>query len=261
MDNLVSYPFETALITSEALKRRSNVMSEFRYQGSELDVFSYATNWKSYVRSKIRVYLIGRVLEVGAGFGTVTQCLCDGTQERWVCLEPDATLARKIPLASLTNSETCETRVGTIADLPESELFDCILYFDVLEHIEKDANELIQASRHLETNGRLIVLSPALPVLYTEFDTAIGHHRRYTRASLRAIAPSGVEEEVCVYLDWAGALASFANRLFLHSAAPKKNHILFWDRFLVPISRHTDAIIKYFVGRSLLAVWRKGSSA
>lgn len=232
-------------------------MSEFRYQGSELDVFSYATNWKSYVRSKIRGYLVGRVLEVGAGLGTVTQCLCDDTQEGWVCLEPDRTLAQKIPLGSLINSEKCETRVGTLADLPETELFDCILYFDVLEHIEKDANELIQASRHLKPHGRLVVLSPALPVLYAEFDAAIGHYRRYTRESIRAIAPSGLEEEVCVYLDWAGALASLANRLFLHSAAPKKSQILFWDRFLVPISQRTDAIIGHFVGRSLLAVWRK----
>lgn len=232
-------------------------MSEFRYQGSELDVFSYATNWKSYVRSKIRGYLVGSVLEVGAGLGSVTQCLCDGTQQRWICLEPDRTLADKIPLASLTKPDRCETRVGTLADLPENELFDCILYFDVLEHIEKDAKELIQASRHVKTNGRLVVLSPALPVLYTEFDAAIGHHRRYTRASLRTIAPSGLEEEVCVYLDWAGALASLANRLFLHSAAPRKSQILFWDRFLVPISQHTDAITRHFVGRSLLAVWRK----
>lgn len=232
-------------------------MSEFRYQGSELDVFSYATNWKSYVRSKIRGYLVGRVLEVGAGLGTVTQCLCNGTQERWVCLEPDRTLAHKIPLTSLTNPEKCETRVGTLADLSENELFDCILYFDVLEHIENDANELIQASRHLKADGRLVVLSPALPTLFTEFDAAIGHHRRYTRASLRAIAPSGVREEVCVYLDWAGALASLANRLLLHSAAPKKKQILFWDRLLVPISRQTDAIFRHFVGRSLLAVWRK----
>jgi SAM-dependent methyltransferase len=236
-------------------------MSEFQYLGNELDVFLHATNWKSYVRSKIRGHLVGKVLEVGAGVGAVTQCLYDGTQKQWVCLEPDRALVRQIPVSLLNNPEKCETRVGTLADLNEKELFDCILYFDVLEHIQEDADELLLASKHLAPDGRLVILSPALPALFSPFDAAIGHHRRYTRESIRAIAPNDLEESSCVYLDWAGALVSLGNRLLLRSAAPKKGQILFWDRFLVPISRLTDVILGHFIGRSILVVWRKPAKA
>jgi len=187
-------------------------MTEFSYVGTELDVFCYATNWKAYVRDRIRKYLMGQVLEPGAGIGAATQLLYDGTQERWVCLEPDLELARRIPVGSLRNPERCEVRTGTVADLEESERFHCAVYMDVLEHIEDDTGELARAAQHLKTGGHLVVLSPALPSLYTEFDKAIGHHRRYTKASLRAVAPAGLKEETCVYLDGLGALVSLGNR-------------------------------------------------
>ena len=232
-------------------------MSELAYAGTELEVFANATNWKSYVRERIHAYLSGKVLEVGAGIGAATQLLYDGTQQRWVCLEPDRTLAQRIPLATLKNPERCEVRVGTLADLDTSELFRCIVYMDVLEHIKDDAGELMRACQHLEGGGYLIVLSPALEALYTEFDAAIGHHRRYTKASLRAVVPRELQEETCVYLDCAGALASLANRLLLHSATPTRRQILFWDRFLVPISRFTDGLTGNSTGRSILAVWKK----
>ena len=232
-------------------------MTEFSYVGTELDVFCYATNWKAYVRDRIRKYLMGQVLEPGAGIGAATQLLYDGTQERWVCLEPDLELARRIPVGSLRNPERCEVRIGTVADLEESERFHCVVYMDVLEHIEDDTGELARAAQHLKTGGHLVVLSPALPSLYTEFYKAIGHHRRYTKASLRAVAPAGLKEETCVYLDGLGALVSLGNRLLLHSATPNKKQILFWDRMVVPVSRLTDRIIGYSTGRSILVVWKK----
>ena len=39
--------------------------------------------------------------------------------------------------------------------------FDCILYIDVLEHIENDRQELIEAKKRLKPGGRLIILAPA----------------------------------------------------------------------------------------------------
>jgi hypothetical protein len=128
---------------------------------------------------------------------------------------------------------------------------------DVLEHIEDDAGELARAAGHLEAGGHVVVLSPALPSLLTEFDAAIGHFRRYTKTTLRAAVPPGVKEETLVYLDGLGALLSLGNRLVLHSERPKKSQILFWDRIIVPVSRFTDKLMAYSTGRSILGVWRK----
>ncbi|MFZ2063329.1 MAG: class I SAM-dependent methyltransferase [Candidatus Binatus sp.] len=232
-------------------------MSDFAYVGSELNLFAGATTWKCYVRFHLRPYLSGDILEVGAGIGASTATFNDGTQRRWVCLEPDRELADRIKPnlpAKLTN---CEVVVGTLSDLGTGDQFDSILYMDVLEHIEADAAELARAASHLRPNGFLAVLSPAFPWLFTPFDAAIGHYRRYTKNSLRSIAPQGMREVKCIYLDSAGLLASLGNKLFLRSPIPSKAQIQFWDRTMVPISRYADRALNHAIGKSILGVWQK----
>src|ERR1700722_16537043 len=99
-------------------------MTNFHYVGSELEVFAHANNWKSYVHSKLRLYLIGDVLEVGAGIGAATQLFNDGTQPRWVCLEPDPKLAARIGNGSSSLLKNCEVRVGALSNIGVEEKFD-----------------------------------------------------------------------------------------------------------------------------------------
>jgi SAM-dependent methyltransferase len=232
-------------------------MTDFAYVGSELNLFAGATSWKSYVRLHLRPYLSGDVLEVGAGIGAATMTFYDGTQRRWVCLEPDRDLAEQIRSNLPTGLSGCEVVVGTVSDLSPGEQFDSILYMDVLEHIEADAAELARAASHLKASGTLVILAPAHPWLFTAFDAAIGHYRRYTKNSLRSIAPAGLRETKCIYLDSAGLLASLGNKLFLRSPIPTKAQIQFWDRAMVPISRYTDRALNHAIGKSILGVWQK----
>ncbi len=44
-------------------------MIAYQYEGTELEVFEHARNWKSYFHSQLRPYIHGRVLEVGSGLG------------------------------------------------------------------------------------------------------------------------------------------------------------------------------------------------
>ena len=228
--------------------------SEFKYAGSELELFEKARNWKSYWRAQIAEFVRCDVLEVGAGIGANTLTLSSLTYERWTCLEPDAVLAARIELPPGGRHETA---VGTIVDLAPAAKFDAILYIDVLEHIEDDRREMARAADRLKPGGALIVLAPAHPFLFTPFDRAIGHFRRYTRASLRAAAPEKLPIEKLVYLDAAGMLASAANRMLLKSAMPTERQILTWDRMLVPVSRLIDPIFAGCVGKSVLGIWRK----
>lgn len=57
-------------------------------------------------------------------------------------------------------------------DLPPGELFDTLLYIDVLEHIPDDGAELARAAERLRPGGRVIVLSPVHQWLYSEFDNS-----------------------------------------------------------------------------------------
>jgi SAM-dependent methyltransferase len=238
-------------------------MSEVhRYVGSELELFAQAENWKSYWSSQIRPFIGARVLDVGAGIGATSQLLCGANQQSWVALEPDAKLAEEIARRQSGNlvPARCEIRVGTIADLPDTEVFDSILYIDVLEHIVDDRAEFQRAVRHLGKGGFLIVLAPAHQSLFSPFDTAVGHHRRYSRRTLRDLAASDVECVKLVYLDAVGLIASSANRFLLRSGMPTAAQIAVWDRKMVPLSRGLDPLLAYSVGKSILGVWRSRSS-
>jgi ubiquinone/menaquinone biosynthesis C-methylase UbiE len=237
-------------------------MSAFVYIGSELELFASAIHWKTYLRSHLAPFIGQRVLEVGAGSGNTTKLLCDGTQESWVCLEPDDQLGEQLRSAIRSGElpPRCQVVVGTLADLPRQQPFDTIIYIDVLEHIEDDCKELERAMSYLQAGGHLIVLAPAHRWLFTAFDHAIGHFRRYTKASLRAVMPKDLSLVCCRYVDSVGLLASLANRLALHQSMPTLSQVLWWDRRLVPLSRGLDRLLGYRLGKSVLGVWRLPST-
>ena len=109
-----------------------------------LSYFADATNWKSYLRAFLSKYIRGAVLEVGAGIGATTKVLYDGSQRSWVCLEPDPNLARKHREEMAQFPHTCKPEIvlGDIRTVDTRQRFDCILYIDVLEHIEDDHQEM-----------------------------------------------------------------------------------------------------------------------
>jgi SAM-dependent methyltransferase len=229
------------------------------YVGQELDTFAHARNWKKYWSCEIGPYLAGDILEVGAGLGANTEFLLTDRIASWVSLEPDPELAARMRtlLAEQSALSKCVVKVGTTATIDPESKFDGILYIDVLEHIEDDSAELARASKLLKKGGKIIVLAPAHQWLYTPFYRAIGHFCRYDRQSLSASKPPQCALRKICYLDSAGVLASAGNRLFLKQADPVLRQILFWDRFLVPISRVLDPLTFYAVGKSVLAIWER----
>jgi 2-polyprenyl-3-methyl-5-hydroxy-6-metoxy-1,4-benzoquinol methylase len=231
-------------------------MSEFAYVGAELDLFAHVHNWKSYWFQQISPFLIGDILEVGAGIGANTQFLGAGPGGRFVCLEPDPQLVARLSSAvEKEGHRKFEVICGTLPALG-NRLFDTILYIDVLEHIEHDRAELDAAASHLRPGGHLILLSPAHQSLFSPFDAAIGHFRRYTVSMLREISPAPLLLKRLRYLDSVGLAASGANRIMLRQSMPTPAQLEFWDRWMVPISRVLDKVLFYSLGKTVLAIWQ-----
>jgi SAM-dependent methyltransferase len=237
-------------------------MSEYSYQGSELQLFQHAVNWKRYYASRIQRFITGDVLEVGAGLGATSRFLCTGDEASWTCLEPDPTLAQQLRehLAAEPLHPHTHVIVGTLDDAAPVAGFDTVLYIDVLEHIEHDRAEVARAARVLRPGGHLIVLSPAHNWLFSPFDRAIGHFRRYSRRSLTGVGNGELTLVRAFYLDSVGMLASLANRTVLKAQYPNTSQIRFWDSVLVPCSRTLDPILGYRIGKTVVAVWTRDAS-
>jgi len=232
--------------------------NKYNYVGSELYLFENAKNWKFYLKSMIRKHFKSPVLEVGAGLGGTTKVFCDNNFE-WYCLEPDDELLEKLENKIIQKElpGSCHPLRGTINSIPIEMKFSTILYVDVLEHIEKDEMELCNACDHLQDGGNLILIAPAHSFLMSPFDHAIGHFRRYTKKGLNDIVPANMQLLFLGYLDSCGMIASLINKIFLRNKLPSKAQIIFWDRAMVRISTVVDRILFFYIGKSVLGVWRK----
>jgi 2-polyprenyl-3-methyl-5-hydroxy-6-metoxy-1,4-benzoquinol methylase len=67
-------------------------------------------------------------------------------------------------------------------------LFDLIFLFDVLEHIADEDRFISAILFHLAPGGRIVVNVPAGQSLYSAYDRAAGHVRRYSIRALRGVA-------------------------------------------------------------------------
>lgn len=232
----------------------------FKYQGNELELFQHARHWKKYFSRVIRPYIKNDVLEVGAGIGATTLLLNDGSPRQWLILEPDPEMLAFLKKKKENNElpSNCSIEGGTIAQLTGT--FDTVIYIDVLEHIESDHSELEKALGLLTNGGHIIVLSPAFQSLFSPFDKAIGHYRRYNKKMIRSITPTGCSLVSCRYYDSIGYFAALMNKLLLRKKYPTTRQVAFWDNWMVPVSALTDKLFFHSFGKSIIAAWKKTGS-
>jgi SAM-dependent methyltransferase len=70
----------------------------------------------------------------------------------------------------------------------KSDTFDLVLALDVIEHLEDDTEALKECHRILRSEGHLVVTVPAFMALWSPWDEALGHRRRYTAQDLATTA-------------------------------------------------------------------------
>jgi 2-polyprenyl-3-methyl-5-hydroxy-6-metoxy-1,4-benzoquinol methylase len=162
----------------------------------------------SLIARCIQKHVRGRVLEVGAGVGHVTQELTK-ISTSVMALEPNrhlhAELEARISHIQNATAHNCDTG-DFLLETSNSESFDTVVYFNVLEHIEDDSQELERASRLLVNNGQIVVLVPAHQWLYSSIDRLTGHYRRYSRKSAIALVQKHFVDVNVRYFDTAGLL-------------------------------------------------------
>ncbi|MCP3103087.1 bifunctional glycosyltransferase/class I SAM-dependent methyltransferase [Myxococcus sp. K15C18031901] len=222
-----------------------------------------AIHYNQWLGRRFREHLGRRVLEIGSGIGTITRELEAGL-ELLIALEVDPfyvdrlkNLFRGHPHIRPYLSDVALADWESL----QKERLDTIVLSNVLEHIPDDGSAVRRFRQILTPGGRVVILVPALPQLFGSIDEAVGHYRRYTPDSLRAVLESnGFEVEKLEWMNLVGMPGWFVNsRLFRRRSVPKLQ-LKLYDT-LAPLFARAEAHVKLPVGMSLFAVARATNDA
>ena len=110
----------------------------------------------------------------------------------------------------------------------------------------------------LEKNGYLIFIVPAFQLLFSDFDRAVGHYRRYEKKFFKEFAKSNNIK--CVknhYFDSLGFFIVLIGKILkLKNNKTVSIGIKFWN-LLIIFSRIIDTLIFNAFGKSLICVYKK----
>lgn len=135
-----------------------------------------------------QVHPPARVLDAGCGWG-VTLTYLENYAYRPVGLDISKQILERIdrPDRDLIEADLTQPLPAGV------DLFDAVLALDVIEHIDDDQAVVASLGRLVKPGGVVIVSVPALPALFSEFDTVQGHRRRYVPETLAsAFADTGL---------------------------------------------------------------------
>jgi SAM-dependent methyltransferase len=212
--------------------------------------------YNRWIWDQMRAWVGQRVLEVGAGSGTMTRFLYGrelivATDKETPYLDRLRNAFRRRPGIIV---ERLDLESDTCLDLSRYS-FDTVTCINVLEHTADDDGALRRAWQLLQAGGRIIVYVPAGRKLYGSLDRGLGHQRRYEKDELiEKLRAAGFELEKIAYQNRIGRLAWSINSMLGRASLPSGQSLIF-DRF-VPLFRAFEGA-NPSRGLSLIAVGRK----
>jgi len=131
-------------------------------------------------------YVGDRVLEVGAGIGTLTNQFIP--REFYLASDINPSYLSYLRAYSVGKPYLRVRHIdagvpGDFAGLDGK--FDTVLMINVLEHVPDEQVALDNIRSSLAAGGRAVILVPQHPALYGTLDHALDHRERYTRKSLQ----------------------------------------------------------------------------
>jgi 2-polyprenyl-3-methyl-5-hydroxy-6-metoxy-1,4-benzoquinol methylase len=231
-----------------------------RYAADDLETMQEARRYSDHVFGLVRDFVGSRVLEVGSGIGTMTSRLVD-VADVVVGIEPNGNCATRLHEAMGTHPRftlrSCHFEECDAAELA-SHRFDSVLLINVLEHIADDVSALKTFEHIVVPGGRVIVFVPALQMAYGPLDAELGHHRRYSKRSLRAaFAAAGLDLVQLRYTNPIGLAGWMYNAHISKSTRHSVAQVRLFETLVAPWALPLERLLPPPIGLSLIAVGRR----
>jgi SAM-dependent methyltransferase len=228
------------------------------YDGRDLEAMSFTPRYSRWIARLFGSFVGESILEVGAGRGNFTRILLEEFPDSSITvLEPSQQfemLQKNEHIQGKVSSYlkgTLEENMSRIKDV------DTIIYNNVLEHIEDDARELELMYSLLPKGGTVIVFSPALPFLMSEFDRSVGHFRRYMKHDLdKKVQSAGFSIPKSHYVDMAGVLPWYIKYTLMNGML-SPNDAKLYDTLAVPVLSVFDPSRILPFGKNVLTIGTK----
>jgi SAM-dependent methyltransferase len=231
-----------------------------QYAADDLETMSEAKRYQAHVFELLRPYIGSSVLEVGCGIGTTSLRLAE-IAERLVCIEPNLNCVSRAR-AALDGNPKITLRICHIEECNRDELiqqhFDTIVCVNVLEHIEDDIRAL-RLFRELvaPTGGQVLIFVPAVQAAYGPLDAALGHHRRYSKRTLRrTFEAAGMDLVALRYTNPIGLAGWMYNAHVSGATEHTLGQVKLFERLVAPWALPLDRLVPPPIGLSLFAVGR-----
>lgn len=223
---------------------------------SDLEIMKVAVNYRRWLFEHVAPYVGHRILEIGAGIGNYTELLLES--ELVVCVEIHPEAAALLEAKFESNPRVLIYQ-GDIVDpaLRSLRKYQCdtAICLNVLEHIGDDVGALKNIAQILIPGGHLLLIVPALHIIFGSVDRSLGHYRRYTISSLRSsLDQAGYQIEHISWMNLPGIFGWLLNGHILRRKEESREQIMFYDRVVVPWLRVFESIVRPPIGLSLVCV-------
>ena len=235
------------------------------YSGEELETLAGTNCYQEWIAEQFYPYLHGRIMEIGAGIGTMAKWWLSSADELHL-VEPAKNLfpALEKSFASCLNVSLHNgTLSKVLSDNPKlaSNTFNAVIMINVLEHIEDDDGLLKVVNQMLVPGGYLLVFVPAMPAIYGSLDREFGHYRRYTKAGLAyCCKKAGYKIASIRYFDVLGVFPWWLINRVLHRRTLDPAMAKAYDRFIVPMARSIEKVVVPPFGKNLVVVGLKNGT-
>lgn len=142
------------------------------------DNFVYQRSVLAYIEAARLIH--GNTLEIGTGSGYGIEHIAENSN-RFITLDKNQpSSVSNNTLIQSENVQFIQMKVPPLMDIPDN-YFDCVITFQVIEHIKKDDLFVKEAFRVLKQGGKFIVTTPNKPMSLTRNPW---HVREYTSDEL-----------------------------------------------------------------------------